>query len=277
MLDVPAAAREARAGLGLYRRLAAAQVHAQLQYRASFALQVAGAFALTFVDFLAILLLFHRFPALAGWSLGEIAFLYGVGGISFALADMVIGGFDRLSLSIQTGEFDRVLTRPVGSFLQTLAADIQLRRLGRTAQAAAALGLALTLVEIDWSPLKLLVLAGAILSGIVIFASIFVIGAALTFWTVQTSEVTNVFTYGGSELVSYPLPIYADWLRRFFTFIVPLGFITYLPALYILGKPDPLGLPGALRFLSLPVAGLFFLAARAAWAAGVRHYQGTGS
>jgi len=71
--------------------------------------------------------------------------------------------------------------------------------------------------------------------------------------------------------------IYADWLRRFFTFVVPLAFVTYLPALYILDRPDPLGLPRALQFCSLLVAAVFFLAARAAWALGVRHYQSTGS
>ena len=107
-------------------------------------------------------------------------------------------------------------------------------------------------------------LVSAIVNGAVIFAAIWVIGAAITFWTVETSEVTNVFTYGGEALVSYPMPIYAEGIRRFFTYVVPLVFVSYLPALYILEKADPLGLPPVLQLCSPIVAVLFLLVARSA-------------
>ena len=264
-------------GLSLYARLVGAQARSQMQFRASFLLQALGQALATLVDLIALVLLFQRFPNLAGWSLGEVTFLYALGGIAFALSDMLCGGFDMLGPAIQTGTFDRVLTRPAGVFLQTLGSDFALRRLGRVAQAVVALALALSLIEVDWTALKLLVALAALVSGVVIFTAIWVIGAAVTFWTVQTSEVTNVFTYGGSELVAHPINIYADWLRRFFTFVVPLAFVSYLPALYILDRPDPLGLPRALQLCSPLVAVVFFLVARAAWALGVRHYQSTGS
>jgi ABC-2 type transport system permease protein len=274
---IAADVRALGAGLGLYLWLLGAQVRSQLQYRASFALQFVGQALATFVDFIAILLLFGRFPTLAGWSLGEVAFLYGLGSIAFSISDLFSGGFDRLSFTIQTGQFDRVLTRPVSVFLQTLSMDFQIRRLGRVAQAVVALVFSLTLVQIEWTPLRLLMMVVALISGVVIFCGIWVIGAAITFWTVQTSEVTNVFTYGGSALVENPMSIYGRWLRRFFTFVVPLAFVTYLPALYILDRPDPLGLPSALQFCSPLVAAVFYLLARAIWSFGVRHYQSTGS
>ena len=265
------------AGLALYWRLVAAQVRAQLQYRASFVLQVLGQFTANVIGFVALLLLFHRFDNLAGWSRAEVAFLYGLGGLAFGASDMLAGGFDRLSVAIQTGTFDRVLTRPVGVFAQVLASDFQLRRLGRMAQGGLVLGISLAWLDVEWTGLKLLVLVSALVSGILIFGAIWVIGAAITFWTVQTSEVTNVFTYGGEELVSYPMSVYGDGLRRIFTFVVPLAFVTYLPALYILDRADPLGLPPVLQFCSPLVAAAFFVVARGAWALGVRHYQSTGS
>jgi ABC-2 type transport system permease protein len=266
-----------RDGLSLYAQLVGAQIRAQLQYRMSFALQAFGQAAATLVDLIALILLFQRFPSMAGWSLGEVAFLYALGGIAFALSDMLCGGFDMLGVAIQTGTFDRVLIRPAGAFVQTIGSDFALRRLGRVAQAVVALVLALSLLDIEWSALKVLVALSAVASGVVIFTGIWVIGAAVTFWTVQTSEVTNVFTYGGSELVAHPMNIYADWLRRFFTFVVPLAFVAYLPALYILDREDPLGLPSLLRFCSPLVAAVFFLVARGAWSLGVRHYQSTGT
>jgi ABC-2 type transport system permease protein len=258
-------------------RLVGAQVRSQMQYRGSFALQVAGQFFATFVDFISVAVLFHRFPTIDGWSFGEVAFLYGTGAVAFALADLTVGDFERLALMVREGTFDRVMTRPVSAFAQVLAADFQLRRLGRAAQGALVLVIALSMVDIAWSPLKVLVLLAGIASGVVIFACIFVAGAAISFWTLQDSEVLNVFTYGGSELVSYPMTIYGSWLRRFFTFVIPLAFVTYLPALVVLDRSDPFALPRALHFASPLVALLFVVVARGLWSLGLRHYQSTGS
>jgi len=87
----------------------------------------------------------------------------------------------------------------------------------------------------------------------------------------------HVFTYGGDGVASYPLDIYRGSVRRFFTFVVPLAFVNYEPALFVLGRPDPLGLPDAVRLLS-PVAALAMAGvARYGWQFGVRHYQSTGT
>ena len=263
--------------MGLYLVLMRAQISAQAQYRASFGLQVVGHFLATFTDFIVILLLFQRFPSIGGWTLGEVALLYGLGGLAFGISELLCGGFDSLSRMIRLGTFDRVLTRPVGTFTQVLASDIQFRRFGRIVQGLVSLIVAAYWVDIAWSAPKVLVLLSAIAGGVVIFTAIWVIGAAITFWTIETSEVTQVFTYGGQLLISYPMSIYAGGLRRFFTFVVPLAFVAYLPCLYILERPDPLGLPPVLQVCSPAVALLFLLAARGFWALGVRHYQGTGS
>jgi ABC-2 type transport system permease protein len=89
--------------------------------------------------------------------------------------------------------------------------------------------------------------------------------------------VINILTYGGNEMMAYPMHIYRDWMRRFFTFIVPAIFLNYYPALYFLGKPDPFNLPPFAPFLA-PLVGLGTLViALAFWNFGIRHYTSTGS
>jgi ABC-2 type transport system permease protein len=78
-------------------------------------------------------------------------------------------------------------------------------------------------------------------------------------------------------MTSYPLNIYAGWLRRLLAFVVPLAFVNYFPALYILRQPDPLDAPAFLRFASPVVAAVSVLVAREVWMFGVRHYRSTGS
>ena len=69
---------ESAALLGIYRRLIGARIRAQLQYRLSFALNLVGNALITFLDFAAILIVFGQVDALGGWTVGEVAVLYGI-------------------------------------------------------------------------------------------------------------------------------------------------------------------------------------------------------
>ena len=122
---------------------------------------------------------------------------------------------------------------------------------------------------------KRLVLAVA--SSAVIFSATWVLGATLAFWTTEGREVMNSVTYGGNFLTQYPITIYGRWLRRLLAFVVPLAFVAYYPALFILDRDDPLHAPGWVRFISPLVAAAMALVARAFWSFGIRHYRSTGS
>ncbi len=112
---------------------------------------------------------------------------------------------------------------------------------------------------------------------VLFFGGLFIIGATYTFWTVESIEAINILTYGGSFLISHPMHIYQDWMRHFFTFVVPAIFLNFYPTLYFLDKPDPLNFPPYAPFLS-PVAGLvMFGVGMAFWRFGRRHYQSTGT
>jgi ABC-2 type transport system permease protein len=57
---------------------------------------------------------------------------------------------------------------------------------------------------------------------------------------------------------------------------VPLAFVCYFPALFVLGKHDPLGLPRALQVVSPLVAVVTTVIAGCAWRFAVRHYRSAG-
>jgi len=263
--------------VGLYLRLVGAQLRSQMQYKVSFSLALVGSFLSCITEFGVVLVLFNRIPELVGWSFAEVGLLYGISGVCFRTAEMFAAAMDNFQVHIVLGTFDRVLVRPRGALFQVMSEDFALRRVGGVAQAAIVTVIAASLLGIDWTLDKLLVLAAALIAGTAIYFAIFVLGATFCFWTVQAKEATHVFTYGGDALGSYPLDVYRGSIRRFFTFIVPLTFVNYEPALYLLGRPDPLGLPDAVRLLS-PLAALAMAAvARYGWREGIRHYQSTGS
>lgn len=116
-----------------------------------------------------------------------------------------------------------------------------------------------------------------LLSGAGIYASLYVAGAAFQFVAQDASEVQNSFTYGGNTLLQYPPSIFAQDLVRGVTFVLPLAFVNWLPALYVLDREDPLGLPDWLAFLPPVVAVVCCGLAALAWRAGLRSYRSTGS
>jgi ABC-2 type transport system permease protein len=116
-----------------------------------------------------------------------------------------------------------------------------------------------------------------LVAGALIFAAVWVAGATIAFWTVDGGEFTNAFTYGGNFLTQYPISIYGDWVRRFLAFVVPMAFVCYFPALYVLDKPDPLGFPRAFQFASPLVALVAAVVAGLIWRFAVRRYRSVGS
>ncbi len=263
----------------LYLHLIDHQARAQLQYRASFLLQVAGVFCGGFVDFLAILILFGRFESIGGWTVAEVALLYGLVAVPFAIAHLVGQGFDEFAMTIRTGSFDQVLIRPRTTFLQVLGSQFSLRQLGRVAEALVVLGLGLAWLDVRawWSVGHWLFMLWSIAGGVLFFLGMMLVGATLCFWTVESIEAINIFTYGGAEMAHYPMHIFGDWLRRVFIYLVPLAFVNYVPALWLLGKPDPLGLPAWAPLLAVPLCAVVFGVGLLAWRTGVRHYLSTGS
>lgn len=265
--------------MALYLRLVAARVRSQWQYRASFVMDVASSGLLNVIDFIALAAALTRFGSVGGWTFGELAFLYGLSDSAFAVMDMLFSGFDPafFSSQIRKGQFDQFLLRPVSLVLQMFSAEFVLRRVGRIAQALVAFGLGLALTSIHWDAARLLYLPLVWISAVAFYGALFVIGATVCFWTTESIEIINIFTYGGTTMMSYPLHIYQDWMQRVFTFVIPTALIIYYPALFIFGKDDPTGLWPFMQFLA-PIAGFGMLAiAFAFWRFGVRRYQGAGT
>lgn len=272
------ATRPRRVGaFAIYRRLAAAAIASQMQDRLAFVLQTFIGFAVNGVEFVAIAFLFHRFGAIEGWRLPEIALLYGLVQVAFACADTISGGFDNFGNLVRSGEFDRLLLRPRSSALMVISTDLQLRRVGRFTQGAAVLAWGATQGVVTWTPARAALALASIASGTCVFLGVFVIQATIAFFTVESLEVMNVLTYGGVEQGQYPLSIYRTPFQVFFAAIVPIACVNYFPLHAILDRPEVLGTPAWFHWIA-PLAGPVFLAlALKAWRLGERRYSSTGS
>lgn len=261
----------------LYWKYSGISLKAQMQYRASFVMLMFGHLLATGIEFLGVVALFARFGTLRGWRLPEVALFYGVVSVGFALAEGIGRGFDTFSNLLKSGEFDRLLLRPRSTAFQIAAQELQLMRIGRLLQGLLVLLWAMGRLDVAWNPANVGLLVLTVIGGTCLFYGLFVLQATLAFWTIESLEIMNTVTYGGVETAQYPLTIYKPWFRAFFTFVVPLACINYLPISRILPGNHALA-SDAPWLWATPFVGVVFLAvALQVWKLGVRHYRSTGS
>ncbi|MFF2661345.1 ABC transporter permease [Kitasatospora sp. NPDC058032] len=247
-----------------------------MSYRASFVMMLGANLVVTFLDFLVIILMFRHTDSLGGWNLSELGFLYATSALALGLANLFVGSIDALGERIRTGTLDVMLVRPAPALAQLCAERFSLRRLGRPLQAAAVLAWALAALDTHWTWDRVLLVPVLVVCGTLIFSAVFIGFASLQFWWGEARELQNSFTYGGATLLHYPPTVFAKELVAGTVFGVPLAFVNWLPALRILDKPDPLGLPTAFQFASPLAAVLSLAAAGLVWRIGLRAYRGAG-
>ena len=252
-------------------------IRSSLAYPTSFVLMTVGFALITGLDFVAVLLMFSHIESFAGFGLAEMALLYATAAMSLGITDLALGEIERVGNRIRSGEVDVWLVRPAGAFVQAAADNFALRRIGKPLQATVVLVGALVHLDLDWTAARVVVLATSMVTGALIFGSIFVLGAAFQFVTNDAAEVANAFTYGGQQLTQYPLAIFGREVVLAVTFVVPLAFVNYYPLLFVLDKPVPLGMPSWIGLLTPLVAAAMTAIAVTAWRAGLRRYRSTGS
>jgi ABC-2 type transport system permease protein len=265
--------------LGVYLRLAAASVRATARRPAYLAVRTLAAGLIVVLEVAGVVLLVDRFGSIGGWRTAEVVLLFGLAfagqGLALLFGDTLEA--DKVSELVRRGTFDQVLTRPVSPLGWVVASYVDTRFVGRMLAGAGTVVGAADRAGVAWTPGRAGLAALAAGCAAAIIFGVLLAAAGFTFVTVQGSEAVNVLTYGGQYLASYPMQIYGSALRFLFVWLVPFGLAIYVPALGILGRQGPPGLPAELAWLAAPAAGLFLAGGGLAWRTGVRHYVGTGS
>src|SRR5262245_7030404 len=106
----------------------------------------------TALDLAAIGLMFARTPQIAGFTASEVLFLYGTSGLSFSLANILLGPTERLGEHIRNGTLDAMLLRPVSPLIQVAVENFSPQRFGRLVPTAAVLVVVLPRLEVTWTP-----------------------------------------------------------------------------------------------------------------------------
>ncbi len=259
-------------GLRLYKHYVSINIRSAMQYKTSFFLSASGQFLVSFNVFLGIFFMFQRFPQVKGFTYSQVLLCFSIVLLECSLAEMFVRGFDTFSGMVKTGSFDQILVRPRNEVLQVLGSKFELTRIGRLFQAIIMFIYGILNSEVQWSITKALTVVFMLIGGTAVFSGLFLIYAALCFFTLDGLEFINVLTDGAREFGKYPLEIYGRKLLLFTTVCIPYALIQYYPLLYILGRKN------SIWYMLLPLLAVWFLLpCYGLWRFGVKRYKSSGS
>ncbi|WP_246574541.1 ABC transporter permease [Streptomyces genisteinicus] len=256
-------------------RMERAAWRGQMQYRSNFLAMVALGVVYQGAGFGIVLVVMHTVDAIGGWSLEEIAFLYGLRMLAHAAWVVPLGHLWSLDQAVREAQFDRYLLRPMNPFVQFLTSRVELNAFGDLLVALTVFGYSCTLVGIDFTLPVVLLLAAAVCGGALIEVSVQLVLACAVFRTLNTSALRNLADAVFGTLGSYPLTIFPAFSQHVLA-ATPIAFVAYFPASLALGKEEGLPVPHWYALLSLPVGILMACAAALVWKSQMRHYQSAG-
>ena len=261
-----------RRALRLMRVFIGATISAQLEYRANFLGALLGTLVATGTSLFALGLVLGQpgTTGVGGWTLREAllvtAFYLLTSGF---IAVFIRPNMSKIAEAVRTGNMDFTLLKPIDAQLNVSTRNVDILRfpdllIGAGLMIYAASGLTMTASG---------VLGGTLLylSSLVIVYCIWLALSTTAFWFVKTQNATELFQ-GVFSAARFPSTAFPAPVRAFLTVVVPIAFITTVPAQALLGR---LTLTQALA--SPLVAAVLFAATRWFWLKAVGSYTSASS
>jgi ABC-2 type transport system permease protein len=229
--------------LKLLRLFWSAAIAAELEYRVNFIIAALSSIGNLAGSLFGLFLFYRKGYTFTGWSWEAALLVLGI----FTLlqgfsATFLAPNLNRIVRHVQEGTLDFVLLKPIRSqfwlSVHTLSPwglpDLIFGAV-LIGYAAARLGLQAGNLLISFIPLTF---------GLVILYSLWFMLGATSIWFVKIYNVTEVLR-GLLEAGRYPMIAYPTAFRFFFTFIVPVAFLTTVPAEAMLGRTNVIWIVGA--------------------------------
>lgn len=214
---------------------------AAMSYRMDFFIGLLSSVVEQFVYLIFLNVLFGNIKEIAGFSYGQMLFIYGISTIGRSVHLIF---FDNLwmfgSRYIREGDFERLMTLPVNPLFQLISERIQLQGIGTTVIGIIATGKAYQMLQLHWNLGELLLFALSCISIGFLYAAIQLGPTALAFWIVESFPIT-IGIFSLNQMAQYPIKIYPVAMQILLTFVFPYAFTSYFPALHFL-KISKIGL-----------------------------------
>lgn len=256
----------------LYQVLVKQFLKVIMQSKVDFLMGLVGFFFIQATGIIFLYLIFEQIPALQGWTLEQLIFIYGFAqiprGIDHLFTDNIWLVAWRLVI---TGDFDRYLLRPMNVFFQVIAEKLQPDALGELLIGSILVIISINNGVVSITPLSVVLFMISVLAGSIIYTSIKTFFAAFAFW-IKRSGVFLQVAYEMADFAKYPTEIYHRGIQFIITWVIPFAFVAYLPAGFFLGKVTM-----AVIGIECLIALVFWCIAYSIFTYGIKCYESAGN
>lgn len=256
--------------LRLFLAFLRANVLGELAYRANFFVQLFQSVVELATALLGLAVIFSHTDTLGGWRPDDVLALVGVFFLVGGMIGLVIQpGMSKLIDSVRDGSLDFMLAKPEDAQLLVSIQQVQIWKMIDVVLGFGVLATALVRLGERVGFGEAIAFVLMLLAGAVIIYSFWLVLATLSFWFVRVENILEIFQ-SVYEAGRWPISLYPGWLRFALTFIIPIAFVTTVPAEALTGRLTTTTLLGALA-----LAVLLFAISRMLWRIGLRQYTGT--
>ncbi|NET61601.1 MAG: ABC transporter permease [Symploca sp. SIO2E6] len=215
---------------------------AELEYRLNFAIAALSSLGSLTGNLFGLFLFYRTGYTFAGWDWEEALVLLGIFTLlqGFA-ATFLVPNLNRIVDHVQEGTLDFVLLKPISSQFWLSFRTLSPWGLPDLIFATVLIGYAGRRLDLTFSNYLLSLVP--LFFGLVSLYSIWFILGATSIWFVKIYNVTEVLR-NLLEAGRFPMVAYPTGYRFFFTFIVPVAFLTTVPAEAMLGRTQVIWVVG---------------------------------
>lgn len=250
---------------------------ARVEYGMNFWIGIFANFITYFFTYITYWIITKRLSNIGGWGFSDLCLLYGFSLMTYAIAGTLLWySVYNLSEMIIKGALDILMVRPMGLLKQLIC-----NRFGDTFLAQILVTTIFIFIAVDWqqiglTPWKIIYFILTLIGGVCIQAGGMIIAGALSFWTIKSEQIGDIFYYKIRSVTKYPLDIFPLIVQKVLTFIFPWAFINYYPSILLLDKVK-MKFEIICGYISPVIGIIFLLGAINFFYIGLKHYNSTGS
>jgi ABC-2 type transport system permease protein len=242
-----------------------------LEYRFDFLVSAVTAVLSSGAGLLVLHVMFSYAQDLGGWSFHQALALYGI----YLLLEAFATGFLTYNIGempelIRRGDLDFILLKPASSQLQVSIRHFRVVDLPAYLLALGILFYAMAEMG-SLTPLNLLLLTGFLACAVLTVYAIWALLHTLAFWLVRIENLSQIF-FAVFKVARFPIGAFPGPMQVVFTVVIPIAFMTTVPASAAAGTLD-------WRFaIAAPLIALFGLwLSHRFWQFALKHYTSASS
>ncbi len=251
---------------------------ARLQYRLNTVITTLAVFVRESTNIIVIYLTLLKFGKLNDWNVNEMLFLFSIMYITYAFVVSIFADLRDFSWVIKEGKLDRLLLRPRGILLQLILnnADV-MASMGHGTMGIVLFIVSANRVGIEWNLTTIAYYIAAIIGGILIQGGVFIIFSSLNFYFTEVNSIRAILYWRMRKFAGYPISIFNKVIQAIMIYVVPLAFVNYFPAQYLLRKSDMANYNEIYMYIAPLVGVVVYAIAYVFWRISIRHYKSSGS